>query len=261
MASGEAKTGILLCGHGSRETAALDEFEELARAIAGHCPERDFAYGYLEFAAPNLPDALDALRARGVTRVLAVPAMLFTAAHVSDDIPSVLAAYAAANPNLDIRFGAALDTDPRMLGAATARVVEAIAAAPADVPPEATLLLVVGRGAKEPAVNAKVGEIARHICDTLGLARAETAFAGIAEPRVETALAHAARRGLRRIVVLPYLLLTGVLVGRVRELAAAEAARHPAIEFVVAGHLNAHPLVIETFLARIEALREPTVGI
>jgi sirohydrochlorin cobaltochelatase len=271
METGETRTGILLCGHGSRDAAALEEFAGLARAVAAHCPEPDFAFGYLEFAEPSLADALEALRARGVTRVLAAPAMLFAAGHVTDDIPGALGAYAAEHPGIEIAFGEALDTDPRMLGAATARVVEAIGDAREEILPEETLLLAVGRGAKDHAVNAKLAVIAHHIRDTLGLARAETAFAGIAEPRVEAALAHAARnhtgrthggrRHVERIVVLPYLLLTGVLVGRVRELAAAAAARHPEIDFVVAGHLGAHPLVVETFLARIEALRDPVVGV
>ena len=44
----------------------------------------------------------------------------------------------------------------------------------------------------------------------------------------------------------PYFLFTGVLVRRIYAQTDAVAARHPEIEFVKAGYLDDHPLVLDT---------------
>ena len=49
----------------------------------------------------------------------------------------------------------------------------------------------------------------------MGFGWAETAYSGVAHPRVDAALDRAARLGFRRIVVFPYFLFTGVLVKRI----------------------------------------------
>ena len=88
------KTGVMICGHGSRSQAAVDEFAVLARKLPPLLPNWPVEYGYLEFANPVLRDGLDRLREKGCDRILAVPGMLFAAMHAKNDIPSVLNTYA-----------------------------------------------------------------------------------------------------------------------------------------------------------------------
>ena len=87
--------GILICGHGSRNRLAVEEFAQLVKALKPKFPTVPVEYGYLEFARPVLREGLDRLLEQGVKRVLAVPAMLFAAGHAKNDIPSVLNNYAA----------------------------------------------------------------------------------------------------------------------------------------------------------------------
>ena len=90
------KTGVMICGHGSRSQAAVDEFKVLAEKLPAYFPEDwETDYGYLEFANPVIQDGLDRLRAAGCERILAVPGMLFAAMHAKNDIPTVLNTYAA----------------------------------------------------------------------------------------------------------------------------------------------------------------------
>ena len=90
-------------------------------------------HGYLEFARPILRDGLEALREKGVTKVLAIPAMLFAAGHAKNDIPSVLNTY-TAETGLPIDYGRELGVDRLMVSAAGARVQECLDAAEHDVP-------------------------------------------------------------------------------------------------------------------------------
>ena len=74
------KTGVMVCGHGSRDEDAIREFDSVARGIRERLPQYEVESGFLEFATPIIRDGLDRLRERGVQRVLAVPGMLFAAA-------------------------------------------------------------------------------------------------------------------------------------------------------------------------------------
>ena len=88
------RTGILICGHGSRNKLAIKEFQELTRFIQQRFPSILVEYGFLEFAKPSLTDALDKLRNSSIKKVIAIPAMLFAAGHVKNDIPSLIMNYA-----------------------------------------------------------------------------------------------------------------------------------------------------------------------
>jgi len=216
-------------------------------------------YGYLEFARPILRDGLESLRAQGVKRVLAVPGMLFAAGHAKNDIPSVLNTY-SAETGLRIDYGRELGVDLSMIQAAGARIREALDASDAaaagrgeaPVPLSDTLLVVVGRGSSDPDANSNVSKVARMLVEGFGFGWGETVYSGVTFPLVEPGLRHAVKLGFRRIVVFPYFLFSGVLVSRIRQHTQLVAADHPELEFVDASYLGDHPLVINTFLERVQ---------
>jgi sirohydrochlorin cobaltochelatase len=245
-----SNTAVLLCGHGSRDPEAIAEFETLAAALRSRLPDVEFATGYLEFARPTIEDALTALTARGARRVLAVPGMLFAASHVKNDLPWELNSFAAEHPEVEVKFGRDLAIDPKLLQAAAERIA---AAAPQNGADRAnSLLLVVGRGTNDPDANSNVAKLARMLWEGMGFGWAETAFSGVAHPRVDAALGRAARLGFRRIVVFPYFLFTGVLVKRIYAHSQAVARTCPEIEFVNAPYLRDHPAVLDAFCERVE---------
>ncbi|MDP1732620.1 MAG: sirohydrochlorin chelatase, partial [Devosia sp.] len=206
-------TGVMLCGHGSRNQLAVGEFAVLAEHLRARLPGVPVEYGYLEFANPVLHQGLDRLRAQGVQRVLAVPGMLFAAGHAKNDIPSVLNTYAAAHPGFGITYGRELGVDLKMLRAAGDRIEEAIEASPrGEISRHETLLLVVGRGASDPDANSNVAKVMRMLWEGMGFGWGEVAYSGVTFPLVAPALDHAVKLGYRRIIVFPYFLFTGVLV-------------------------------------------------
>lgn len=244
-------TGVMICGHGSRDVGAVREFGAVVERIAARLPDYPVESGFLEFATPIIRDGLDRLRDRGVRRVLAVPGMLFAAGHVKNDVPSVLNAYAHDHPGLGVAFGRDLGIDPKLLEVSAERIETALAAAGSDVARRDTLLVVIGRGTSDPDANGNVAKVARMLWEGMGFPWAEIGFSGVAHPRVTACLERAVRLGFERIVVFPYFLFTGVLVRRIYEETDAVAAAHPEVEFVKAGYLNDHPLVVETFVERI----------
>lgn len=246
-----AEVGVLICGHGSRNRLAVEEFARLAEGLRPRMGGLPVEHGYLEFAKPILRDSLDRLREKGVKRVLAVPAMLFAAGHAKNDIPSVLNTY-SAETGLTIDYGRELGVDRLMIGAAGARIREALDQSPSDVPLEETLLVVVGRGSSDPDANSNVAKVTRMLVEGFGFGWGETVYSGVTFPLVEPGLRHVVRLGFRRIVVFPYFLFSGVLVSRIRQHTDLVAADHPDVDFVSASYLGDHPLVLDTFVERVE---------
>ena len=208
-------------------------------------------HGYLEFARPVLRDGLDALRAKGVDRILAIPAMLFAAGHAKNDIPSVLKTY-TAETGLPIDYGRELGVDRLMVAAAGARIQEALDRANDQVPISETLLVVVGRGSSDPDANSNVTKVTRMLVEGFGFGWGETVYSGVTFPLVEPGLRHVVRLGFRRVVVAPYFLFSGVLVRRIRQHTDLVAKDHSSIEFLAADYLGDHPKVVETFRERVE---------
>lgn len=251
-----SKTGIMVCGHGSRSGAAVKEFSVVAEKLRTIFPQWPVEYGYLEFASPVIGDGLDKLREAGVDDVLAVPGMLFAAGHAKNDIPSVLNTYQAQHEGFSIRYGRELAIDTKMVRAAGDRVREAIDSASDDVPLHETMLVVVGRGASDPDANSNVAKITRLLWEGMGFGWAETVYSGVTFPLVEPGLEHATKLGYKRIIVFPYFLFTGILINRIYDYTDKVAARHPDIEFIKAPYLNDHPLVIDTFADRVREILE-----
>jgi sirohydrochlorin cobaltochelatase len=250
------KTAVMMCGHGSRDEGAIREFERLAGALRTRLPSHDLETGYLEFARPIIRDGLDALKRRGARRIVAVPGMLFAAAHVKNDLPWEINSFAAANPGIEVRFGRELAIEPKLLRAAAERIEEGLRASPRAIPREQTLLVVVGRGTNDPDANSNIAKVARFLWEGMGFGWAEVAYSGVAHPRVEAGLRRALRLGFERIVVFPYFLFTGILVRRIYDETDRVAADHPDIEFLKAPYLNDHPLVLDCFAERIRETDE-----
>ena len=242
------KTGVMVCGHGSRDTDAVREFLALSEGLRPRLPDYDLEIGFLEFARPVIREGLEALVRRGNRRILAVPGMLFAAGHVKNDVPSEINEFAHAHPGIDIRLGRDLAIDARLLQAARERIESVLGD---DVPRADTLLMVVGRGTNDPDANSNISKVARMLWEGMGFGWAETCYSGVAHPRVDAGLECAARLGFRRIVVFPYFLFTGVLVRRIYDRTDRVAAAHPGISFVKAPYLNDHPLVLDSFAERV----------
>ena len=245
----------MVCGHGSRDTGAVEEFQAVAQGLKERLPQYETDWGFLEFATPVIRTGLDALRAKGIRKVLAVPGMLFAAGHAKNDIPSVLNAYQTQNPEFEISYARELGIDLKLIRAAGERVEDALQNAGDGVSREDTLLVVVGRGASDPDANSNVAKVTRMLWEGLGLGWAETAYSGVTFPLVEPGLEHATRLGYKRIVVFPYFLFTGILVKRIYHFTDIVAAKHPEIEFIKASYLNDHPLVLDAFAERVEEIR------
>lgn len=247
----QSPPAVLLIGHGTRLAAGVAEFRALADELQQALPDRTCLAGFLELVEPSLPEALETLWRQGFRRVIALPALLMAAGHVKNDIPLILNAFQAEHPGMSIAFGADLGIHPNLLQVARERIESVESAFGPDYDRRDTLLVVIGRGSSDPDANSNISKITRMLWEGMGFGWAETAYTAVAAPLMGDALKRTHRLGFQRVIVFPYLLFTGRLVEQVRATVAAYQECHPEAQALVAPYLNAHPLVVATFLERL----------
>ncbi|MEM7071563.1 MAG: sirohydrochlorin chelatase [Pseudomonadota bacterium] len=249
--------GIMICGHGSRSSEAVEQFKNFAQTIKKNVAPIEVEYGFLEFAKPILKNALQALKSKGIKNIYAVPGMLFAAGHAKNDIPSVLNRWQKEHQDCNVHYARELAIDTRMIRAAAERVEKALEDADLKYGKMArsdVMLLVVGRGASDPDANSNVSKITRFLWEGLGLGWAETAYSGVTFPLVGPALSHTKKLGFKRIILFPYFLFTGILVDRIYQAGEQEKLAGEGIQLIKAQYLNDHPLVVETMIERVNEI-------
>ncbi|MBW0001176.1 MAG: precorrin-8X methylmutase [Verrucomicrobia bacterium] len=247
----KADYGIVIAGHGSRDPEGVLDFEGLVRLIKRRVPgQQHVTHGYLEFARPTIAEAVRANIAAGSRKLSIVPAVLLAATHAKNDLPSEVLALRREFPEVGIHYGAPLHLHPLVLRLFRERIIQAEAQSSSVVKRAETCLVVVGRGTTDPDANSDVSKLARMLEEGLGLGASFVCYAGTARPSVAEGLRLAARLGLPRIVVAPFLLFTGVLLKRVHAAADELAQRSRGHEVLKCDPLGADSHLADAFLER-----------
>lgn len=254
----QAKKGIMICGHGSRDKDAEREFGLVAKGLKARYPELPVEYGFLEFSAPNIHMGLDSLVNQGVEEIYAVPGMLFAATHAKNDIPSVLTTYEEKHPGLKVTYGRELGLQDDMIEAFQARIYESLGLDPENPPANLydTMLVVVGRGTSDTSANAEAAKLTRIVNENMGFGWADTVYSGVTYPSVGVGLEKLMKLGFKRIVVAPYFLFTGRLIKRIQGYVNKVAEANPEVELIQTHYLSDHARVIDAFQNRVEEIMQ-----
>jgi cobalt/nickel transport system ATP-binding protein len=264
-----AATDLFLLGHGSRDSAASQEFADLLALVAGRTAPTRARGGFLELAEPHVDAAIDAMVAEGSTDVVAVPYVLFGAGHLKDDGPAVLDRARRRHPGVRFRLARDLGVHPAVLETAEDRArttLAMLAPSPGPSPDgtdggtdetDDTTVVLVGRGSTDPDGCAEFVKFARLLGDGRGLGPVEPAFIAMTTPTVTHALERCRRLGARRIAVVPLFLFAGRLVTRIAEQVAAWSAEHPEVDVVLGAHLGVDGRLADVV---VERHREPDAG-
>ncbi|WP_109484058.1 CbiX/SirB N-terminal domain-containing protein [Paraburkholderia sp. C35] len=113
--------GIVLFAHGARDARWAEPFERLsARLLALRGEDAGpVSLAFLELMTPDLPTAVAAQAAAGVSVITVVPVFFGQGGHIRRDLPVILDQCRSANPSVEIRCSTAVGED--------AEVIEAIA--------------------------------------------------------------------------------------------------------------------------------------
>lgn len=109
--------GIVLFGHGARNAEYLQPFHAIRDAVLASEPQAQVEIGFLELTQPPLEASIDALAARGVTRVVIVPIFFAPGRHVLKDLPQLVANAMDRHPGLEIEVAPAVGESPAVVAA------------------------------------------------------------------------------------------------------------------------------------------------
>jgi sirohydrochlorin cobaltochelatase len=245
------KPAVLFVGHGSRDSEGTEEFLHIVDLFRAADPERIVECGFLEFARPVIDEGVRRCVERGARTVAVLPGMLMAAGHAKNDIPSEIHEARRRHPEVSFHYGRHLHLHPNVIELSRMRIEEAEQSA-GPAPREDTLLLVVGRGSSDPDANADVAKLARLLWEGMGFGWGAACYIGVTTPLLPEALERCHRMGFRRVMVFPFFLFTGVLEKRIRRQTEEFSRQHPGSEFLCAGYLNVHPLLLDAFAERAE---------
>lgn len=241
---------LLLIGHGSRDPEASNEYYKFAHVL-GEQLQLPVQPCFLEFADPPIVEGLTACVNAGAKHIIALPLFLGAAGHQKNDVPTIINWGRAQWPDINIRYGTPLGAHYSLVSAIADRVIAAEASAQTKISPNNTAILVVGRGSRDPDSNSDVYKIARMLWEGRDYGWVEVAFFSLTDPGIEAGIERCIRLGAKRVIVVPYLLFTGIIHQRTGEKVAALQPAHPDIDLLVTDHLSLHPAVVEAVKQRI----------
>ena len=247
-----SKEEIILIGHGSRDAKAMAEFNQFARALSQHI-DKPVNICFLELAAPEmnatLHEAAERVGAGG--ELLVLPMFLGTAYHMKVEISHAVEHIQEDFPGVHVHYSTAIGVHLKLAELLKVRVDEALATVPNALPAAETTVLLVGGGSSDMDSNSSVSRMGRLLWEIGGYANVEVAYQRVTQPTTAEGLARAHRLGAKQIVVLPYLLFTGIVCQKT--IAAAEAkAAELGIKPIYGQYLGPdHPLLLEVAAQRL----------
>ncbi|TAM48224.1 MAG: sirohydrochlorin chelatase [Gammaproteobacteria bacterium] len=239
---------ILLIGHGSRDAAGNREIEEFARTLRARQPDWNVQACFIEFATPLVDEGL----ARSGGRVIVVPLILNAAGHVKMEIPEHIEAARARHPWTEFIYAPHLGACDSILAILKRRLHAAMRAL--DVPdPTTTGVILLGRGSSDRMANGEVAKMARWLQEESDHELVDVAFTGITYPRLERVVQRQVWCGMTQIVVLPYYLFAGTLIGRIKRQVEHLEMQYPRIRFARGDYFGSEEEIFQLVEHRVRA--------
>jgi sirohydrochlorin cobaltochelatase len=251
MGAERASHVLLLVGHGSRDQDGQREFLAFATKVQQAAGERPVVPCFLELAEPTIPQGLARCMALGYRDIAAVPVLLFAARHNKRDVPAEFDRVRQHHPDLRISYGRHFGITTEIVDGLRALIEQAEQQTTRPVVGrDRTAVLMVGRGSSDPDANSDVCKLARLLWEGSGLLSVETCFIGITHPRMPEGLQRCLLLQPQRIIVLPYLLFTGVLVKRIAAMARDFGQIHPEVEVLLTDDIGDLPVFMDLLFER-----------
>jgi sirohydrochlorin cobaltochelatase len=256
-AEGLDDEAILLVGHGSRREKSNEQVRELAAALEERLGIPVDA-GFLELAAPAIPDAIAGL-AGAVSEMTVVHLSLFAASHVKNDVPLAVTQARENHPEITINNGAHLGVHPAIVDLLDDRAAAVEEKLGVDRAEDDVAVVLCARGSSDPDANADVHKLARLFYEGRAFATVEASFIGVTEPLLDETLHGIAKRRPDAVVVLPYMLGDGVLTGRIRDGADGFDEEYPYVDAAAGDPLGTDSRLLDVLADRWQEARTGSV--
>jgi len=246
---------VVVVGHGSRDPEGNEEIRQFVQSMKSQLGVPIVETCFLEFERPTVKDGLEASVAKGATRVIVIPLMLFSAGHAKIHIPAELDEIREKYPQVEFIYGRPIGIHHQVLEILTSRLAQ-LGLDPQEEQRD-TAVLVIGRGSSDHDANSDLFKMSRLFWERLKVGTVETAFMGVTQPLVDGGIDRCVRLGAKKVIIMPYFLFTGILIKRMEAMVKDFQAVYPGVEFQMTEYFGFHPLLAEVVKDRVkEALAD-----
>ncbi len=84
------KVGLILIGHGSKHPKNRENLEKLAEILRKRAKFEVVELAFMSINTPSVPDAIDSLAKKNISKIVLVPAFLAPGVHTTKDIPRMI---------------------------------------------------------------------------------------------------------------------------------------------------------------------------
>jgi len=120
----EDMTGIVLFGHGARDSEWAGPMRRMAERIGESAPGTPVSLAFMEFMTPTLDEAVDLLVGQGVGKIRIVPVFLAQGGHLKRDVPAAVAQAQARHPGVSMQLATAAGEADTVVNAIAAYALE-----------------------------------------------------------------------------------------------------------------------------------------
>ncbi|EKN70832.1 sirohydrochlorin ferrochelatase [Neobacillus bataviensis LMG 21833] len=238
---------ILYIGHGSRSKKGSEEAKAFIKRVIDRTDVPIQEISFLELTEPFIEEGFEQCVARGASEITVVPLFLLAAGHIKQDIPLALSGLQARFPEIQVTVKDPFGVQGRILDA----IVDLIRDTAGDLVP-ADRLLLVGRGSSDAGILDDFSKITSGIRNRLGIKKVSVCYLAAAEPRLLEGFESITADAEGRVIVVPYLLFSGLLLAEVNQ----EVQRRQKLgqEILLTGALSGHRAIEKIVIERASAV-------
>jgi len=242
--------GVLLIGHGTRDTVGTEQFFQLGQLLADRLAPVAVEACLLELQPPTIAEGWTRLVQRGVTSIHAVPLLLFAAGHAKSDIPDELEKCQIATPHIHWDQSRPLSRASELVALSIRRLDETIYQS--QLQPQTSAIVMVGRGSHDPCAQADMRVLTQCVANRRSFKIRKTAFYAMATPKLPEMLDQIAATGeVSDVVIQPHILFEGSIHQSILAIVAEARQRHPNIRFWCSGYLGPETELVSALVRRI----------
>jgi sirohydrochlorin ferrochelatase len=243
---------ILYIGHGTRSKKGAEEANAFIKRVMGQIDVSIQEISFLELTEPLIEEGFKRCVERGARAITVVPLFLLAAGHIKQDIPRALSMFATNYPHIQVNVKDPFGVQGKILDA----VADLVRDTAANLVRQ-DRILIVGRGSSDPGIQADFLKIAKGINERLGIELLSVCYLAASEPRLSEGLETISKRAAGRVIVVPYLLFSGLLIAEVsREVRKRQKQGQQILHTgPLSGHRAIEEIVIDRAISKESALQ------
>lgn len=234
---------ILYIGHGTRSKKGAEEAKAFIQRVIERIDIPIQEISFLELAEPLIEEGFKRCVERGATEITVVPLFLLAAGHIKQDIPRELSRLATKYPHIQVDVSDPFGVQGVILDAVADLVrITAVNLVRKD------RVLIVGRGSSDLGIQADFLAIAEGIRKRLEIESVSVCYLAAVEPRLAEGLETITQNVTGRVIVVPYLLFSGLLTAEVN--LEVRKVHNQGQEILNTGPLSGHRVIEDIVIDR-----------